>query len=172
LQPDPTSAAWGLFQVRFAFLVQELATAVFYLRRRREPKIQFGQIFRKSTEQLLAALACELNHVTAEGDTAAEIAELRALCPEIEKLKGWRDPRIHARVDFEQGITLYDWRTRRQLEMTAPECDKKSDVAVSVAVRLAGGVRSLLNYLKADETLVSELEILLDPPDRLRKARH
>lgn len=172
LQRDPTSAAWGLFQVRFAFLVQELATAVFYLRRRREPRIQFGQIFRKSPDQLLAALAYELNHVTGEGHTAPEIEEIRALGPEIEELKGWRDPRIHARVDFEQGIALYDWRTRKQLEMTALECDKRSDLAVSVAVRLAGGVRSLLNYLKADESLVSEIGILLDPPDRLRKARH
>ena len=167
LQGDPTTAAWGLFQVRFAFLVQELATAVFYLRRRREPKIQFGQIFKKSPDQLLAALAAELHYITNEGHTAPEIEEIGVLRHEIAKLKDWRDPRIHARVDFGQGIALYDWRTRKQLEMTAAECDKRSDLAIGVAVRLAGGVRSLLNYLQADESLVSEMKILLDPPDRL-----
>lgn len=164
---DPIAAAWGLFQVRFAFLVQELATAVFYLRRRREPKLQFGQIFKKSLEQLLAALTCELKYITDEGHTPVEIDEIGALRPEIERLKDWRDPRVHARVSFEQGIALYDWRTRKQLEMSAPECDKRSDLAVTLAVRLDGGVRSLLNYLKADESLVSEVKILLDPPDRL-----
>jgi hypothetical protein len=143
-----------------------------YLRRRRQPRIQFGQIFKKSAEQLLAALAYELNHIKAEGHTAAEIEDLRALCLEIEKLKGWRDPRIHARVDFEKGHAMLDWRTRKELEMTALECTRKSDLAASVAVRPAGGVRSLLHHLKADETLVSEIRILLDPPDRLRKARH
>lgn len=164
MQPDPTAAAWGLFQVRFAFLIQELATAVYYLRRRREPKIQFGQIFKKTPDQLLTALEDELDQIADEGH--AEIPELReAVCPEIRKIKGWRDPRIHARVDLENGITLYDWKTRKQLRMTAPECCEMSDLAFSVALKSGGLVRSLLNDLKADETLVSELTILLDPPD-------
>ena len=145
LRSDPISSAWGLFQVRYAFLVQELATAVFYLRRRREPKIQFTQIFKK---------------------------EIRALCPEIRSLKNWRDPRIHARVEFsEHGIALYDWKTRKQLEMNAPDCNSKCDLAVSLALRLAGIVRSLLHDLKADENLVSAIKFLPDPPDRLRTPR-
>jgi hypothetical protein len=167
LQYDPISAAWGLFQVRFAFLVQELATSVFYLRRRREPRVQFGQIFKKSVNELIVALTDELNRITAEGYVSSEIKEVEALCPEIKKLTGWRDARIHARVSFENGIALYDWRTRKQLGMTTRECDRRSDLAISIAATLAGGVRSLLNYLKADESLVSEIRILLDPPDRL-----
>jgi len=164
MRSDPTAAEWGLFQVSYAFLVQELAAAVFYLRRRREPKIQFGQVFKKSPDQLLGALELELGQIDRE--SYREIPELReSVCPEIKKLKEWRDPRIHARVDLEHGISLYDWKTRRRLEMTAPECREKSDLALSLALRIRGLVHFLLTDLEADETLVSELAILLDSPD-------
>jgi len=149
--------------VRFAYLVQELAAAVYYLRRRREPKVQFGQIFKKTADQLLTALEDELGQIA--DAKSSEIPELReAVCPEIRRIKDWRDPRIHARVELENGIALYDWRTRKQLSMTHRECTEMCDLACSMALRVGGLVGSLLKDLKADETLVSELAILLDAP--------
>lgn len=168
LNHDNTAAAWGLFQVRFAFLVQELASAVFYLRRRREPTLQFAQVFKKSLDQLIDALSDEFDFIVAQGHALIEIDETRAITiPQIRALKDWRDPRIHARVTFEGGIALYNWRTGKQLDMTAHECDKKCDLAISLAVQVAGSVRSMLTHLKADETLVSEIRTLLDSPDPL-----
>jgi hypothetical protein len=147
--------------------VQELATAISYLRRRREPKLQFGQVFKKSLVQLLEAFESELSKVEEEGHNTIEVADLREAIPAINGLKDWRDPRIHARVSVENGIALFDWKTRKQLAMTAVECERKCNEAVSLAIRISGATRSLLSYLKADEALVSEIQILLDSPDLL-----
>ena len=129
MREDPTAAAWGLFQVRFAFLVQELASAVYLLRRRRDPKTQFAQIFQKTPGQSVKALALELNQIA--GEEYTEVPELRdAVCSEIKKLKDWRDRRIHARVELENGIALYDWKIVTALhekhESCHPDCILRS----------------------------------------------
>ena len=43
---DDNAAAFGLFQLAFANLTQQLAMAVFYLRRINEPDLRFEQVFK------------------------------------------------------------------------------------------------------------------------------
>jgi hypothetical protein len=164
--------------VRFAYLVQQLAVAVFNLRRRREPNLKFDDIFKKGLDQLLEGLEYELTQIPPEeglpqipekelsgipkaARERMEVQVLRSLAVQIKNLTAWRNPRIHARVDFEHGIALYDWRTKNPLEMTASDCDQKSERAFQLAQKLDDSTGSLLRELKANETPPSEIQVLL-----------
>jgi hypothetical protein len=168
MQPDQTAAAYGLFQVAYGYLTQQLAGAVFYLRRRNEPKLQFPQVFKKTPEQLLDALRSELarieENVQREGRHAEpEIDELRQVCLEVELLKNWRDARVHSRVQIDDtGIAIFDWRTRRQLTMSEQECTERRECALSLALRLdmyAGQIlREAQVRAKIDELISAALD--------------
>jgi hypothetical protein len=49
--------------------------------------------------------------------------------------------------------------------MSAAQCDTRSREALSIAERLGSRTHSLLRSLKADETLLSEIQILLEQPE-------
>ena len=153
--------------------MQEIAIAVFRLRERTKQKLQFPQIMTKTPSYLLKALEGELNNIAGQDKRFAvemeqeehprpEIQELLWLCPKIEELKKWRDPRIHSRVELEPSIALFDWKTRIQLDMTAVECSEKSDLAVNLAMKIRFEVESLHGELNADDAMLRELSIEFD----------
>lgn len=166
MHPDETSAAYGLFTITYAYLGQQLAGAVFYLRRRNEPKLQFPQVMKRSAEQLIDALLAELGEIetTAFGrEVEREIDALRRICSEFRAVKDWRDQRIHARVQIDDsGIALFDWRTRKQLPMTAEECYEFRKRAIALAVGLDMHVGRMLDEAeiraKIDELISTALE--------------
>jgi hypothetical protein len=96
---------------------------------------------------------------------AGEIQKLRAAETEIESLQGWRNPRVHACVSFDDGISLYDWRTLKKLGMSDVECKEQAVEAISLAMRFGDSTESVLHGLLADEKLLREIEILLDSDD-------
>jgi hypothetical protein len=96
------------------------------------------------------------------------LSEIRETCTIISKLAKSRNDRIHARVQIsEQGYELYDWRTRRRLDISREQIETNIKLAVEAIVTLEANVQHLIQQLKWDdefEKLFSTLPECSDSP--------
>jgi len=151
---DDTAAAYGLFQVVFADVVDHLAGATFLLRERKEPGLTFEKVFRQELTQILKQFRCELFRFAEEPSLSDSLVALRQLCNIISELSVWRNDRIHAHVRLtEHGYALYNWRTRRRLEITREQIGLKINLAMKVMAEINTYVSDLLGSLALDEEL-------------------
>ncbi len=66
-------------------------------------------------------------------------------------IKGWRNDRIHARVlRSDDGLALYNWRTRQRLSMSCEECETKIEEVWRVIVTLTAYAPRLVGMLDYD----------------------
>ena len=86
------------------------------------------------------------------GSNGPALDAIRAACEIFSAIAIWRNDRVHARVRLtEDGYVLYDWRTRRRLELTVEEVQKNVDMAARAMVNLDVHVSHLLHELEWEE---------------------
>jgi hypothetical protein len=164
MRPDPITSAYGFFQVVFADMADTLADAVFRLRQRTEANLKFEEVFGDTFGRLVAQFRKELGTSDAE-----DVAALRSACDSMSRLATWRNDRIHARVRMtEDGYALYDWRTRKRLQMTHEDIDHNTKEAFKTKQTIEMYVPNLIVGLdiEADiERLLSTVPDLNAPPE-------
>ncbi|HEX3877220.1 MAG TPA: hypothetical protein VHW24_09550 [Bryobacteraceae bacterium] len=63
----------------------------------------------------------------------------------------WRNARIHARVRMTgTGYALYDWRTRKRLEISRDQIEKNIHLGIKAIVALEANVQHLAHQLNFD----------------------
>lgn len=135
----------------FANLTQQLAATLFYIRRLREPDLKFEDVFKLEFSRLLKEFEKELKRLEDGGLNDMGLQALRPVCESIEALGGWRNARAHPRVQIdEHGITIYDWRTRKQLIMDRDETMLKVDRTHCLTIALEQNAGILLRHLESD----------------------
>jgi hypothetical protein len=150
---DENAAAFGLFHITFANLVQQFAVAVFLIRKLKDPSIKFEDVFKRDFGALRDDLKDELKQFDAYPLHNMELQEIRAICSKAGTLAAWRNPRIHARVKLEpNGITVYDSKTGKQLSINRDECSGKIEEAVGLALNLDFNMEQLLKNAAASLT--------------------
>jgi hypothetical protein len=166
---NDTAAAYGLFQVVFADVVDHLAVATFRLRELRESGLVFESVFKQEFKKLLKQFRQELKQFDGRSPVADSLHGVREACKIISALAVWRNDRIHARVHMsEHGYALYDWRTRRRLEIRREQIEQNINLAIKAIVELEAHVPHLVHLLKWDEEfekLFSTLPELSEPPE-------
>lgn len=151
---DETTAAFGLFHLAFANLTEQLASAVFCIRRIKEPNVKFEEIFKLKFSNLCKALMAELNKFDGRQSIDMDVQYVRHFCAKARDLSAWRNERVHARVQIDEGvITIYNSRTGKQLTLNRDECLAKIEEAIGFALALDQNVASLLGHLKSDQDI-------------------
>ncbi len=141
-----TAAAYGLFQVVCADLIDHLAVAVFRLRISKEPWLAFETVFRQEFKRTLKEIRRELRQFEDRSSVSDSLAAVRGACKVMSKLAVWRNDRVHARVRLtEEGYALYDWRTRRRLAITRAQIEQNIQVAIKAIVDLEAHVPHLVH---------------------------
>lgn len=80
-----------------------------------------------------------------------------------------RNDRIHARVRItDDGYVLYDWRTRKRLEIHLDQIMKNIQLAINAKVTLEAHITPLISHLKLGE----ELDKLLRTLPEVRKSEY
>jgi hypothetical protein len=143
---DATAAAYGLFQVVFASMTNELALALFALRSRRDPQFTFEKVPTKFS-WMLEELRKELDNLRVSSREKDSLAEVRRMCWIADRLATWRNSRIHARVKWtDEGLVLLNWKTSKRLSITVEECAQKTDAAG----RVISNITTHMTYLARD----------------------
>lgn len=149
---NDTAAAYGLFQVVFADVVDHLAVATFRLRETREPDLRFEKVFRQEAKNILGQLRDELKQFDERSPVSDNVREVGDACDIISNLAVWRNDRIHARVRMtDSGFALYNWRTRRRLEISHDQIVQNIELAVKAIVTLEAHVQHLVGQMEFDE---------------------
>jgi len=80
-----------------------------------------------------------------------ELQLLLNACERIKVLGDWRNARIHPRVQIdEHGITIYDWRTRKQLIIDRDDTLLKIERTIWLTVELEQNAGILLRHLESE----------------------
>ncbi len=101
---DENAAAFGLFQLSFANLVQRFAVAVFFIQRINQPNLKFEDVFRRKFSRLREELKKELKQFDGRLHDM-ELQELRRVCAKAGDLAAWRNQRAHARVQIDENAS-------------------------------------------------------------------
>jgi hypothetical protein len=159
MELDENVAAFGLFQLSFANLTQQLAASVFYIRRLKEPDLKFEMVFKCQFSELRKALKRELKRFNGQSLTEMDVQSLRHACATVGGLLKWRNARAHPRVQLDDnGITIYDWRTRKQLTINRDECVEKIHEAIKFTVLFEQHTGSLLRQLESKKRVAEMLD--------------
>ena len=166
---NDTAAAYGLFQVVFADVVDHLAGATFHLLKREDPDLPFEKVFTQDASKILKQFRAEVKQFDVVSPVAENVHDLREACKTISALMKWRNDRIHARVRMtDSGYALYDWRTRERLEIHGDVIVENIQLAINAMVKLETNVAPLIGQLKLDEELdklFMSMPELLGPDD-------
>ena len=163
---DENAAAFGLFQLAFANLSQQLAMAVFYLRRINEPDLKFENVFKMEFSRLREALLGQLRQCDNQQCLDMDLQHLRCRCEQIAVLANWRNDRTHPRVRLdESGIAIYNWRTFQQLSIKTEECVQQIEKASAYTVDVDHLVGSILRTLESKNKMDKLLSEIWDTPE-------
>jgi hypothetical protein len=156
---DDNAAAFGLFQLTYADVEQQFATAVFFIRRIKEPGLKFEDVFKLPLSELRKSLKNELKQFEGQSSHEMELHDLRNACTKAEALANWRNPRAHPRVRVdENGITIYDWRTLKPLTINRDECIEKIEEAAGITASVAFNVGQILRELESQAEIDKKLD--------------
>jgi hypothetical protein len=148
---DETAATYGLFQVVFADMADHVAVATFRLRELKEPGLEFETVFRQDFSKTFKQFRKELRQFDGRSPVADYLRAVREACEIISKLAAWRNGRIHPRVRMtDTGYALYDWRTRKRLEISREQIEKNIHLGVKAIVTLEANVQHLVHQLNFD----------------------
>ena len=152
---DATAAYYGLFQVAFADAIEHLAGALFSMRQHNEPNLEFSDVFNQRFSDQLKGLRQELAAFKNKGPSTQEHMEaVLDACSRMDKLRIWRDSRIHPRVVLTgDGYALFDKKTGERLSISETECKEKLDELVKVIVTLEAYVPHLVGALDFDKEI-------------------
>jgi hypothetical protein len=151
---NDTAAAYGLFHVVFADVVDHLAAATFRLRKRKEQGLPFEKVFKQDASKILGQFRDELKQFDKGSSVTENVHDLREACKTISTLMKWRNDRIHARVRMtDGGYALYDWRTRHRLQINRDQIVKNIELAINAMVVLEANLAPLIGLLRLDEEL-------------------
>jgi hypothetical protein len=167
---DSTAAAYGLIQVVFADVTSRLSAAVFVLMDRRaahvdgrptdifrlklwqwrllpqripKERVTPSKLYELKFAQLLDAFRDELKQLGEEVTKGDESNCLRGACTEMKALSKWRNDRVHGQVrQVDDGLALYDGKTRARLPISYEECS-------GIINRLTKVIVTLETYLPA-----------------------
>jgi len=161
------AAAFGIFQLVYAEMTYKLAFALFRLRRLKEPKQTFIEVFRIPFGQMLREFKKELRQFDGSADVADELAAVRKTCCQMREIAKWRNECIHVMVRLEDdGYALYEWKTGQRLQMNLTECERRIQDAQKVIITLPDDVNHLVISAESDKWLDGELDkVLQDWPD-------
>jgi len=156
---DETTAAFGMFHLAFANLTQRLESAVFLIRRIKEPNLNFQEVMQLQFSDLCKALKSGLKQLDGRQSIETDVQYVRHFCAKARELSKWRNERVHARVQIDEGaITIYNSRTGKQLILNRDECLGKIQEAIGFALALDQNVASLLRNLKSEQEIYEMLQ--------------
>jgi hypothetical protein len=167
---DENAAAFGLFQLAFANLHQQLATVVFFLRRAEEPNLKFGEVFGLTFSRLHKTLKKQLSKLDRNPSMSMEIQFLKKACSKIGPLARWRNDRAHPRVRIdENGIRIFNWKTGKALSLDREECLEKIHQAIRITVDIemyGAGLSRQLDGKKKIDAMIDEIFKSLEDSDK------
>lgn len=160
---DRTAAFYGLLQVAYADMTEHLASYLYLLRRRTEPKLEFRCVYKLMFRQMLTQFKDELKGFDTGKPVSQEVHELRNACKKMSGLANWRNDRIHARVRVvADGYALYNWQTGQRLSMEAEELEHKIEEVNRVNASLEASMLTLLGDLARADKIGALLDATLD----------
>jgi hypothetical protein len=150
---DETAAAYGLFQVSFTWLEQQLAAALYHLRQIDDPS-KFEDVLRQNFSDKVRDFKKQLKNPALEHE-GAKAAE------KLGELAAWRNERVHARVEVidqpSYQFALYSARTRERLLMTPEELRART----AQAIMLVDQLNWIADFHKTSAGIAKELQELL-----------
>jgi hypothetical protein len=149
---DDTAAAYGLVQVVFAHVTDQLAYTVFELKRRKDSSVSFGEIFARNFGRLLSEFKDELRQFSDVPSVDMTLTDLGNACQELKSLSKWRNERIHARVrHLAEGLALFNGKTGERVSISYAECDEILQRLVKALVTLQTEIPRLVSSLDFDK---------------------
>jgi hypothetical protein len=153
MQIDATAGAYGLFQVAFANLTDDLATALFRLRQSKDPNVTFKEIFKLEFKKMLEQFREELKQFDSKPSLAEDRHWIGEAVAKMTAIAQWRNDRIHARVlQVDDGLALYHWRTLKRLSISYEECEEKIQDVIWIIVTVRTHVGQLVERLEWDKS--------------------
>ncbi len=147
---DQAAAAYGLFQLAFAEVVDHIAGTLFALRQQKEADLSYSNVFGLNFGRQIRELEGELKTFDQYQSQwmVEHLGPLREACRRARLLSNWRNKRIHARVQrTEAGLALFDWRTLERLSISHDECAEKIDEALWIVGTLKCYAPHLVDHL-------------------------
>jgi hypothetical protein len=163
MQIDATAGVYGLVQVVFADLAEHLAIAVFQIRKTHDSSATFEQVFRLQFKNVLDQFKDELKRFRDKQSLREDTEALDAAVRQISTIAQWRHDRIHARIRrVDDGLALYDWRTRKRLTISYDECKEKIDQMIRLIVTLEAHVPQLVHLEEWEKLFNQDWEKLFE----------
>lgn len=148
---NETAATYGLLQLTFADAIEHLAAILFHLKRETKPGLQFEEVLAFRFSDLLKTLNKELRRFNGDNENAEAI---RAACKEMDRLREWRNDRVHARVRMlDGGYALFNGKTGERLSISSTECEEKVNKLIKIIVTVEAHTPHLLNVLSLEKSL-------------------
>jgi hypothetical protein len=167
---DENAAAFGLFHLAYANLTQALARAVWLIKRVSEPSVQFERVFSLTFSQLLKALREQLEKHGGSASADPNVQSLLDVGTKIEVLAAWRNARAHPLVQIDHnGITLYDWRTRKPLSVGLGECMEKIQQSIGFGCELDSYAGGFVGSVRSDKVLHEMIDEAFKTAERLQR---
>jgi hypothetical protein len=169
---DENAAAFGLFHLAYANLLEKLSGAVWLIKQINQPGIQFEGVFGLPFSKLLKALREELDKHGGNASTDPHVQSLLYLSTKLQVLADWRNARAHPRVQIDHnGITLYDWRTRKPLSIGLDECMEKIQQAIGFGCELDRDAGGLVGSVRSDKDLDEMIDEAFKIAERFHRER-
>jgi hypothetical protein len=149
---DNTAAAYGLVQVVFAHVTDQLAYAVFTLKQKSDSSASFEKVFKCPFGRLLSTFEDELRQFSDVSSLDMTLTDLRNACQELKALSRWRNERVHARVrHVAEGLALFNAETGQRLSISYVECHEIVQRLVKALVTLQTEIPRLVSSLDFDK---------------------
>jgi hypothetical protein len=145
---DDTAAAYGLVQVVFADVTDQLAYAVFTLKQASDNSVSSENISKCNFGPLLSEFKGELRQFSDVPSLDMTLTDLRNACRELKALSKWRNQRIHARVRrVAEGVALFNAKTGERPSISYVECEEIIQRLVNALVTLQTEIPCLVSSI-------------------------
>jgi hypothetical protein len=155
-----TAAAYGIFQLVFGHLSDDLAVYTYHLRKRTEPWLEFEAVLDDSFGETLDQFKKQLKQFDEHTAEAECLSEIRATCDVISKVKDWRNRHIHARHRLTPDGYFLARRNGERLEMSYGDIEQQIQLAFKAIAELEAYVPKLIQKPK----FIEEFDSLFDAP--------
>jgi hypothetical protein len=154
LRINSPMAAYGVFEIAFAYLDAQVSRCLVDLRRCQNAKLAFSASRRKPISERLRLLQRAVSHLRDEPSFNEEVGDLKEACELAEKLCKWRDQRIHAEVCFIENQPVLVDEGGKLLDIDLGACEEKIREAIRAKVGMQAAIPSFVAYERDLEELM------------------
>jgi hypothetical protein len=152
---DAGFAAYEVFQVAFDGLDTRLSRCLLKLRGRKDAKLTFAVLKKKTFGHRLTMLQealSDFNDVSCLALEIEELARARQLAQDVSK---WRNDRVHGEVRFIENQPVLLDEAGKPLQIDRQACEERIREAIRAGIAMEASIPQLVAY-------EMDLEILMD----------